>query len=79
MKRQVLGEDKPRSRARRIVTAVFGAFFVALAIAIGVSGDGPTSLGVVVAALGVGLLGVDACVAAVRDRPSLMERIGPLP
>jgi len=71
--------DEPTTVTRRTVTAAFGVFFVVLAVAIVLSVDGPLSIGAFVAALAVGLLGVDACVSAVRGKRSLLERIGPLP
>jgi hypothetical protein len=62
-----------------MVTAAFGVFFVLLAIGIVLSVDGSMFVGAAVAALVVGLLGVDACVSAIRGKRSLLERIGPLP
>ena len=70
---------KQRSKTSRIVTALFGAFLVLLAVAILVSVDRSMIVGSVVAASAIGLLGVDACISAVRDKPSLLQRIGPLP
>ncbi|MGH6623573.1 MAG: hypothetical protein ACREBN_06350 [Burkholderiaceae bacterium] len=61
------------------MTAVFGVFFVAPAIAIMVMVDRSMIVGAVIAALIVGGLGVDALVSAARNRRSLMSRIGPLP
>jgi hypothetical protein len=58
---------------------VFGVFLILLAIGIVLSVDGPMYVGAVVAASAIGLLGVDACVNAVRSEQSLLERIGPLP
>ena len=71
--------DQLRSKTGRMVTAVFGVFLVGLAVVIWLSADNPISVGAVVAALAVGLLGVDACLSAVRNKRSLLERIGPLP
>lgn len=67
------------STARRKVEAAFGAFFVALAIAILATSDRPIPLGAIAAAAIVGFLGLDAIVGAVRGRRSLLSRIGPLP
>jgi len=61
------------------VTAVFGAFLILLAVVILLSVDQSMIVGAVVAALVIGLLGVDACVSAARDKASLLQRIGPLP
>ena len=77
--------DKPalpveqRSRTSRVVTALFGAFFILLAVAILIWVDRSMIVGAVVAASAIGLLGVEACISAVRDKPSLLQRIGPLP
>ncbi|MFQ4139866.1 hypothetical protein PGN35_026485 [Nodosilinea sp. PGN35] len=68
-----------RSRSYRWVTAGFGLVFVALAIAILLTADSQRKLGSAVAAVIVGGLGGDAIVSAVRDRRSLLSRIGPLP
>ncbi len=67
------------SKARRKVDAAFGAFFLALAIAILATSARPIPLGAIAAAAIVGLLGVDAIVGAVSGRRSLLSRIGPLP
>lgn len=61
----------------RRVGAVIGLLFVILSIAILAVTD--RSLSSIVAALVVGLLGVDALVAAYRDTRSILSRIGPLP
>jgi uncharacterized membrane protein YczE len=68
-----------RSKTARIVTAVFGVFLIVLAIGILLAVEEPIGVGALLAALVVGLLGVDACVSAARNRRSLVERIGPLP
>jgi hypothetical protein len=56
-----------------------GALFVALAIAIVAVVERPMGLGALIAALVIGLLGFDALINAVRNRRSLLSRIGPLP
>jgi len=71
--------EKQRWKTPRIVAAGFGAFLIVLAIVILLSVDQSMIVGAVVVALVIGLLGVDACVGAVRDKPSLLQRIGPLP
>jgi uncharacterized membrane protein YczE len=68
-----------RSKTARIVTAVFGVFLIVLAIGILLAVEEPIGVGALLAALVVGLLGVDACVSAARNKRSLVERIGPLP
>jgi len=70
---------KQRSRTPRVVTALFGVFLIVLAGAILLFVDRSMLFGGVVAALVLGLLGVDACVGAARDKPALVQRIGPLP
>ncbi|MEO6564686.1 MAG: hypothetical protein ABIO63_01515 [Casimicrobiaceae bacterium] len=63
----------------RTADAAFGLFFVVLAFVILFAAWDSTPFGAVVAALAVGLLGVEAIVSAARDRQSLLSRIGPLP
>lgn len=63
----------------RIVTTVFGLLFIGVAGAIVLYPDGALHTGAVVAAVLIGGLGVEALVSALRDRPSLLSRIGPLP
>ena len=70
---------KQRSKTPRVVTALFGAFFILLAVAILLSADRSMIVRAVLGALVIGLLGVDACISAARDKPSLLQRIGPLP
>jgi hypothetical protein len=65
------------SKSYRVVTAAFGLLFVVLAVAIIVVSD--RTLGPLLAAAVVGLLGADAIAGAIRNRPSLLSRIGPLP
>jgi hypothetical protein len=65
------------SRNNRIVTAVFGLFFVVLAVAIIVVSD--RSAGPLLAAAVISVLGIDAIASAFRNKPSLLSRIGPLP
>ncbi|PZV07948.1 MAG: hypothetical protein DCF32_06015 [Leptolyngbya sp.] len=68
-----------RSRSYRWVTATFGLVFIVLAIAILFTADSHSKLGATLAALIVGGLGGDALVSAVRNRRSILSRIGPLP
>jgi hypothetical protein len=67
------------SRASRTADAGFGAFFLALGVAIFATRDPAAALGALIAAIVVGGLGVEALVAAARGRRSLLSRIGPLP
>jgi uncharacterized membrane protein YdcZ (DUF606 family) len=73
------GRNQAESNGSRVVGGCMGALFVALAIAIIGFADRPLGAGALVAALVVGLLGVDALVNAVRSKRSLLSRIGPLP
>ena len=73
------GRNQDESHGSRIVTGCMGALFVALAIAIIVVADWPLGPGALVAALVIGLLGIDALIGAVRGKRSLLSRIGPLP
>jgi hypothetical protein len=61
----------------RRVTAALGLLFVGLAVAILLTAN--RGIGSYGAALGVGGLGIDALVSAVRRRRSLLSRLGPLP
>ncbi len=65
------------SRTYRVVTAVFGILFAVLAIVIVFISD--WSVPSLLVALVFGVLGVDAVASAIRDRSSLLSRIGPLP
>lgn len=71
-----LDRDKG-SRGYRLITAVVGALFSAIAVAILVESE--LTVGPVLAAVVLGFLGVDAILGAWRNRPSLLSRIGPLP
>jgi hypothetical protein len=73
------GRNQHESKGSRIVTGCMGALFVALAIAIIAVVDRPIGLGALVAAIVIGLLGIDALISAVRAKRSLLSRIGPLP
>lgn len=66
-----------RPKVHRLVTGAFGLLFVALAIAILAVSE--RTAGPLVAAAGVGFLGIDALVSAFRGKPSALSRIGPLP
>ena len=72
-------DSEQKQKTPRILTALLGAFFVLLAFAIVLLVDQSMLVGAIVAALVIGLLGVDACISAALDRPSLLQRIGPLP
>lgn len=61
----------------RRVGAAFGVFFIIVAILILAVTDRTAEP--LVAAGGVGLLGADALLAAVRGTRSLLSKIGPMP
>jgi hypothetical protein len=67
------------NRLDRWVCAGVGLLFMVLALAIAISSDGSAGGWVYAAAAVIGALGVEALVAAVRNRRSLLSRIGPLP
>jgi len=69
----------PKEKFSRAVTAIFGVFFVVLALLILVAAWESTPTGAAIASLVVGFLGAEAILSAVRDRASLLSRIGPLP
>ena len=77
--RNPIDPGKQKSRTRRVVTALFGVFLILLAVAVLLLVDRSMIVGGVVAALALGLLGVDACLSAARDKPAFVQRIGPLP
>lgn len=65
------------SIAHRLITAAFGAFFTICAVAVFLLSE--RTIGPLLAAAGIGLLGVDAMFSAYRGTRSLLSRIGPLP
>ena len=73
------GRNQDERQGSRIVTGCMGTLFVGLAIAIIVVVDRPIGLGALAAAMMIGSLGIDALIAAVRAKRSLLSRIGPLP
>jgi hypothetical protein len=77
--RNPIDPAKQKPKTLRVVTALFGMFLIVLAGAILLLVDQSMIIGGVIAALVLGLLGVDACVSAARDKPALVQRIGPLP
>lgn len=63
----------------RIGDAIFGVFFVALAVVVLLVAWEATPWGAFLVALVLGLLGADAVFSAMRDKRSLLTRLGPLP
>ena len=68
---------KENSTAFRFANAAFGLLFAAIAVAIVIVSD--RSLGPILTAIVIGILGVDAVASAIRNKQSLLSRIGPLP
>jgi len=66
-----------QSRTNRLVTAAFGTLFTTAAIAIIIVSE--LTVGSILAAAAIGLMGVDAIVSAYRNTKSFLSRIGPLP
>jgi hypothetical protein len=62
----------------RLVTAIFGVLLAAIGIVIPLIAP-EAGWGGIAAAVVIGGLGIDAIIAAWRDRPALIARIGPLP
>ncbi len=65
------------STTYRLVTAAFGLLFAIVGVVIVVVSD--RTIGPMLAAAVIGILGVDAIVSSLRNKPSLLSRIGPLP
>jgi hypothetical protein len=63
----------------RWVDAGFGVFFIGLAVAVVVYADVPMGADAWAVAGILALLGVDAVLAGLAGRRSLLSRIGPLP
>lgn len=63
--------------AYRITTAVLGLVFVVVSIVIAFVSD--RSVGALLAAAVIGLLGVDSILGSLRCRTCLLARLGPLP
>jgi hypothetical protein len=69
----------PQNKAGRVGDAIFGTFFLALAVASLVLAWNTSPIGAVAASLVLGFLGAEAILSAFLGRRSLMSRIGPLP
>lgn len=64
----------------RFVSAAFGLLFVAVAVVVFfLAPVAPYPVGATIAGVVIGALGLEALVAALRNRRSLASRIGPLP
>lgn len=67
------------TKPRRFVSALFGAFFVALALVTVVTADASTRVPAIAVAVVVGGLGLDLIISALRGKRSMLSRLGPLP
>jgi hypothetical protein len=65
------------SMTHRLVTAAFGVLFTVIAIIVLIVSD--LTIGPILTAAGLGVLGINAMVSAYRNTRSLLSRIGPLP
>lgn len=72
-------ESPRRSGIHRAISVAFGIFLLVMATLILFIADDDTLAGSLIAAAVLGLLGVDVIVSVVRDRRSILSRIGPLP
>jgi len=72
-----MSNSASKSKTYRIVTAAFGLLFLAISIAILVVSD--RTIGPALAVSAIGTLGIDAIASALRNKLSLLSRIGPLP
>jgi hypothetical protein len=70
---------KVASKVERVFNTVLGLLLVAVAVWILVVTSPSPSIGAVIASLVAGGLGVDGLVSAIRSRPSLLSRLGPMP
>lgn len=70
---------KPQRNSERWIAGAVGILFIGIAAAIVHTSAGDYTFGVIATALAVGGLGVDSLIGAVRNRRSLLSRIGPLP
>jgi len=74
-----LGGVMTRANLERLVTALFGVFFIIIAVVVLIVAWDATPIGGMVVSLVIGFLGAEAIVSAWRDRSSLLSRMGPLP
>ena len=72
-------QKEPRKNSERWVTGAVGVLFIGIAMAIVYASASDYTFVVVVTAIVIGGLGVDALFSAVCNRRSLLSRIGPLP
>lgn len=70
---------EPRKNSERWVAGAVGVLFIGIAMAIVYASAGDYTFVVIVTAIVIGGLGVDALLSAVRNRRSILSRIGPLP
>lgn len=65
------------SKAHRMITGAFGIFLIGVAFLTFLFAD--AGLAAIFVALVLALLGADALASAIRDKRSIVSRIGPLP
>jgi len=65
--------------SHRVVTGAFGTLLIVLAVATVVSVEPELRWAGAAVAVVLAILGVEAVIAAVRGRASIVSRIGPLP
>ena len=63
----------------RVVTGALGTLFLGAAILIPILSNDPAGFSQLFASLAIGGLGLEALVSALKNRDSLLARIGPLP
>jgi hypothetical protein len=68
-----------KHQASSVVDALFGAFFLILAVVVLFVAWETTPLGAGVVAVVLGFLGAEALASFARGRASLLSRLGPLP
>jgi hypothetical protein len=73
--------SRPRQHTRldRIVTSAFGLLLIGVAATILLLAEEGLSAGPLLVSAVLAALGLDALISVVRNRPSLLSRIGPLP
>jgi hypothetical protein len=77
--KQLKNHTRPKNKVDRLISAAFGMFFIAIAIATIFSSGSTNLLGKYVVVFMIGGLGAEALFSAVCNRRSLLSRIGPLP
>jgi multisubunit Na+/H+ antiporter MnhG subunit len=79
MKQLKIHTSSKNNKVDRLVSAVFGMFFIGIAIATVFLSPSINLIGKYIFVFMIGGLGAEALFSAVRNRKSLLSRIGPLP